>query len=92
MDSQNTVGYIFTCIDARHWKREAEFISQVEKLLGVDDVFPQTIPGPDGAIINPDRTGDYEALMRSFEIIREHKGATVYAVIGHYLRMRRSSS
>lgn len=76
------VGFVVGCVDFRHHKSEAEVISQLEAALGVDEVYFCTTAGPDGKVLQKGHS--YHAITEDAVTIRDAKGASVFAVLGHY--------
>lgn len=76
------VGFVVGCVDCRHHVPEAEMIAQLQGLLRLDDVYLRTTAGPDGKMLKKDH--NYLSIVEDAQTIKSAKGATVFAVMGHY--------
>jgi len=78
----NIVAFVVACVDQRHHVEEAMMIAQLKAVLAVDEVYLGTTAGPDGVLCAQGCRG--EAMLEDATIIKNAKGATVFAVMGHY--------
>jgi hypothetical protein len=77
-----TVAFVVGCVDCRHHKSDASMIAQLQSQLRADDVYMCTTAGPDGKILA--QKACCESIVTDACIIRDAKGARIFAVMGHY--------
>lgn len=82
MKDEKKVAFVLGCVDQRHHVPEAEMIGQLKELLSVDEVYLCTTAGPDGVMVEQGCRCD--AAVEDAVIIKEAKGASVFAVLGHH--------
>ena len=76
------VAIALTCVDWRIHHPRAGLYRQLCRALGVDGVFMDAVPGPDG-VLNQGREADWAAVARWTKLLTDTRAPHSLAVVAH---------
>lgn len=76
-------GIAFVCCDGRLHHGEVNAVEALRQELGVDFVYPLSVPGPNGVLLRGAEC-EKDALYKQFSVLLNLKNPSVVAIAGHY--------